>query len=149
VLLTRRSLQKAAWLGVWSNSFCGHPEPAEQGAAAVHRRPGYGLGLTLSRIPLALPTFRYRAVDAPGIVENEICPVYITTASGEARPRAEEVMDHAWADLLDRGRAIRITPVVFTPWLVLRAQRLPFLGGRRVDIDDAGRSWTTDEEASA
>jgi isopentenyl-diphosphate delta-isomerase len=43
---------------------------------AVHRRAEYELGITLTDIRLALPLFRYRAVDASGIVEHEVCPVY-------------------------------------------------------------------------
>lgn len=146
VLLTRRSLHKATWPGVWSNSFCGHPEPAEQLVSAVKRRAEYELGLTLSSVQLALPTFRYRAVDASGIAENEICPVYIATTSGEPRPRADEVMDHAWVDPLDLGRAIRLTPVVFSPWLVLQARRLPFLGGGGEDLDGPAGSTSPDDE---
>lgn len=37
VLMTRRSLSKATWPGVWSKSFCGHPRPAEPVLAAVGR----------------------------------------------------------------------------------------------------------------
>ena len=38
VLVTRRALNKTTWPGVWSNSFCGHPRPAEPVLSAVHRR---------------------------------------------------------------------------------------------------------------
>lgn len=149
VLLTRRSLQKATWPGVWSNAFCGHPAPGEQLEAAVRRRAAYELGLTVRGIRVALPTFRYRAVDASGVVENEVCPVYLarTTASAGLRPRPDEVMDHAWLDPVDLGRAIRLAPVVFSPWLVLQAQRLSLLGGD--DDPDGGPNRPIGEEVSA
>ena len=84
ILVTRRALGKRTWPGIWSNSFCGHPKPAEPVLTAVHRRAEYELGLTLTDIRLALPLFRYRATDANGIVEHEVCPVY--TARAEANP---------------------------------------------------------------
>src|SRR5690606_30977685 len=83
LLVTRRALGKKTWPGVWTNSFCGHPRPAEPLLRAVHRRAEYELGLTLDDIELALPLFRYRATDASGIVEHELCPVYIARTSQE------------------------------------------------------------------
>jgi isopentenyl-diphosphate delta-isomerase len=129
VLITRRALSKARWPGVWTNSFCGHPAPAEQLLTAVHRRAAYEVGLKLSQLELALPVFRYRAVDAAGIVENEVCPVYIASSSQQPTLHPAEVMDCAWVDPLDLGRSIRLTPSVFSPWLLLQAQLLPLLGG--------------------
>ncbi|WP_308465134.1 isopentenyl-diphosphate Delta-isomerase [Rathayibacter soli] len=129
VLLTRRALTKAAWPGVWSNSFCGHPRPAESVLAAVHRRAEFEVGLVLTRVELALPVFRYRARDASGVVENEICPVYVASTLMQPVLHPSEVMDYAWTDPLALGRSIRLTPWVFSPWLVLQAKLLPLLGG--------------------
>lgn len=129
VLITRRSLQKKTWPGVWTNSFCGHPRPAESVVAAVHRHAENELGVSIADLHLALPLFRYRAEDASGTVENEICPVYVAAVDGELDPRPSEVMEHAWVDARDLGRSIRLTPAVFSPWLVLQAQLLPLLGG--------------------
>jgi isopentenyl-diphosphate delta-isomerase len=132
VLVTRRALGKRSWPGVWSNSFCGHPKPAEQLLDAVRRRADFELGLELEEIELALPLFRYRASDASGVVENEVCPVYLATTHGDPEPHSDEVAEVAWADPQALGESIRLTPWAFSPWLVLQAQHLPFLGGRPV-----------------
>jgi isopentenyl-diphosphate delta-isomerase len=129
VLVTRRALAKSTWPGVWSNSFCGHPRPAEPVTAAVHRRADFEIGLEVSKVQLALPVFRYRAVDASGTVENEICPVYVARTTMRPSPNPVEVMDYAWVDPINLGKSIRLTPWLFSPWLVLQAQLLPLLGG--------------------
>src|SRR4051812_7284535 len=77
VLLTRRAVTKRTWPGVWTNSFCGHPRPDEPVAEAVVRYAAHELGTTIADLSCVLPDFRYRAVDPTGIVENEICPVFL------------------------------------------------------------------------
>lgn len=124
VLVTRRALGKTTWPGVWSNSFCGHPRPAEPLLSAVHRRAEYELGLTLRDIELALPLFRYRATDTSGIVEHEVCPVYIARAAGEPVLNPLEVVDARWVDPGDLAASLLSTPWAFSPWLVLQAEQL-------------------------
>jgi isopentenyl-diphosphate Delta-isomerase len=124
VLVTRRALGKSAWPGVWSNSFCGHPKPAEPVVTAVHRRAEYELGLTLIDLELALPLFRYRATDANGIVEHEVCPVYTARTVDEPVLNPLEVVDAKWVDPQDLAVSLVTTPWAFSPWLVLQAQQL-------------------------
>lgn len=124
VLVTRRALSKTTWPGVWSNSFCGHPRPAEPVINAVHRRAEYELGITLTNIELALPLFRYRAVDASGIVEHEVCPVYTARTSDVPRLNPLEVADAEWVHPADLATSLASTPWAFSPWLVLQAQQL-------------------------
>ncbi|WP_247826921.1 isopentenyl-diphosphate Delta-isomerase [Arthrobacter antioxidans] len=124
ILVTRRALGKKAWPGVWTNSFCGHPAPGEDFEDAVHRRAAQELGFTVRDVRAALPDFRYRAVDAGGIVENEICPVYTAVADSEVAPLPEEVMDYQWVDARGLVRAVTATPWAFSPWLTLQ---LPLL----------------------
>ncbi|WP_104166397.1 isopentenyl-diphosphate Delta-isomerase [Arthrobacter sp. SX1312] len=124
ILVTRRALGKKAWPGVWTNSFCGHPAPGEDFEDAVHRRAAQELGFTVRDVRAALPDFRYRAVDAGGIVENEICPVYTALADSAVAPLPEEVMDHQWVDARSLVRAVTATPWAFSPWLTLQ---LPLL----------------------
>ena len=124
VLMTRRALSKKAWPGVWTNSFCGHPLPAEPLREAVTRRASFELGLDIGDIALALPLFRYRATDSAGTVENELCPVYVATTDDEPIPNPLEVMEHRWADPATLGGAVRAAPWAFSPWLVLQVQEL-------------------------
>jgi len=130
VLVTRRALAKQAWPGVWTNSFCGHPAPAETLVHAIRRRGEFELGLELTGIEPVLPFFHYRATDASGIVENELCPVYTAhTTISTPIPHPGEVMDFAWVDPTALAPAIAHAPWAFSPWLVLQARLLPFLGG--------------------
>lgn len=125
VLVTRRALGKKAWPGVWTNAFCGHPRPGEDPLAAVRRRAGFELGIELTTLEPALPRFRYRAVDASGIVENEICPVYTALTRDEPSPNPAEVVEVRWVEPADLAAALRATPWAFTPWLVLQAREMP------------------------
>ena len=63
-------------------------------------------------------------MDASGIVENEICPVYTARATGAVDPVPDEVMDHRWVDVAELVRAVAATPWAFSPWLTLQ---LPLL----------------------
>ena len=136
LLVTRRALSKLTWPGVWTNSFCGHPGPGEATADAVLRRAERELGLSLQTeaLTLKLPDFRYRAVDASGIVEHEICPVYTAVTDADPVPADDEVMDWKWVDPLALAEAVRLTPWAFSPWLVLQ---LPLLYPQ---VFDAGES---------
>ncbi|GAA1649243.1 isopentenyl-diphosphate Delta-isomerase [Microbacterium flavum] len=123
-LLTRRALEKKTWPGVWTNSFCGHPRPAEPVISAVRRHAEHELGLVLRDIQLVLPLFRYRATDASGIVENEICPVYTAYVDDEPRLNPSEVVEARWVDPQDLAISLRATPWAFSPWLVLQAEQM-------------------------
>ena len=127
LLLTRRALGKRTWPGVWTNTCCGHPAPGEPMEQAVRRRVGQELGLELADLTCVLPDFAYTAVDASGIMENEICPVYRarTVHPGtDPVPNSAEVMDWKWGAWDDVVSAVGATPFVFSPWSVLQVERL-------------------------
>ena len=127
MLVTRRALSKIAWPGVWTNACCGHPAPGEPMEAAVRRRLAHELGVDVEGLELALPDFAYRAVDASGIVENEVCPVFVGRIVGDPRPDPAEVAEWRWVDADRLQAGIRATPWAFSPWLVLQAEQLPVL----------------------
>lgn len=124
ILMTRRALDKRTWPGVWSNSFCGHPRPGEPVVDAVRRHAHVELGAELTDLQLQLPLFQYRATDASGVVENELCPVYSARLASSLQPSPAEVMDHVWVEPEAIAQAARATPWAFSPWLVLQIELL-------------------------
>ncbi|GAB3281389.1 isopentenyl-diphosphate Delta-isomerase [Microbacterium lacusdiani] len=124
ILMTRRSLAKRTWPGVWTNSFCGHPRPGEAVVDAVRRHAHLELGAELEELDLELPLFRYRAVDPSGVVEHEVCPVYTARLASEIQPAPSEVMDHAWVEPATLAQSVRSVPWAFSPWLVLQVELL-------------------------
>jgi isopentenyl-diphosphate delta-isomerase len=109
---------------VWTNSFCGHPGPGERIDDAIVRRAGRELGISLTDVALALPDFRYRAVDASGIVENEICPVYTATTNATVQPEPDEVIEWRWVEPASLLAAVTAAPWAFSPWITLQLPRL-------------------------
>jgi len=129
ILVTRRSLAKVAWPGVWTNACCGHPAPGEALEAAVERRLSHELGTAARELELVVPDFAYRAVDAAGIVEHEVCPVFVARIAAPLRPDPGEVAEWQWVEPARLAASLRATPWAFSPWLVLQAERLPILAG--------------------
>jgi isopentenyl-diphosphate delta-isomerase len=123
-LLTQRSPAKLTWPGVWTNSFCGHPEPGEDLEEALHRRAWDELGARLADVRPALPFFRYRAVSASGIVENEVCPVYTARLASALDPHPDEVADLRWAGLDELRAQVTTDRGVFSPWMLEQLDEL-------------------------
>ena len=131
VLMTRRAGSKATWPGVWTNTCCGHPAPGETARAAVERRLRHELGIAATELRLALPRFAYRATDAAGIVENELCPVWVGRVDHvTVDPDPAEVMDLAWVEWDDLTTAAQATPFLLSPWCVLQVRELAALDQR-------------------
>ena len=117
-LLTRRALAKKAFPGVWTNGFCGHPGPGESPAEAVERRAVQELGVRVRDVEPVLPDFRYRAADAAGVEENEVCPVFRARIDGDPAPVPDEVAEWGWVRVEDLTAALDAVPAAFSPWLV-------------------------------
>ncbi|WP_342318225.1 isopentenyl-diphosphate Delta-isomerase [Corynebacterium mayonis] len=127
LLITRRALSKKTWPGVWTNSFCGHPAPGEKIEAAIRRRSIEEIGVDpklIEKLRCVLPDFQYRAVDSSGVVENEVCPVYVAHLKvnadepGLLNPRPEEIDSYAWSAPAKLVAAADATPFAYSPWLV-------------------------------
>jgi isopentenyl-diphosphate delta-isomerase len=120
VLMTRRALGKRTWPGAWTNSCCGHPRPGENPEVAVERRIHEELGMRISKLTIMLPDFRYSATDASGVLENEVCPVYLARTADVPRPDPDEVAEYQWVSWDDVTLAARQTPWLLSPWSALQ-----------------------------
>ncbi len=125
VLVSRRSLAKRTWPGVWTNSFCGHPGPGEPAETAVRRRALDELRVDIHSVECVLPAFSYVATDPSGVVENEHCPVYVARTDDDPRPSPAEVADWQWTTSPALLAIARDAPWAISPWAALQ---LPLLG---------------------
>lgn len=125
LLVTRRALTKRTWAGVWTNSCCGHPLPGEDVGQAAHRRLGQELGLAATSIDVVLPDFAYRATSAEGVVENEVCPVFVARVAGDPTPDPDEVAEWRWVNWADFRRLAQTAPWALSPWAAAQIVELP------------------------
>lgn len=117
--MTRRALHKRTWPGVWTNSACGHVLPGETEEQAALRRVPQELGAVPTGLRTSLRDFRYRAVDASGIVEHEVCPVLVGEVDPDALdPDPDEVVEHAWVEWGHLQRVVAQSPFLISPWCV-------------------------------
>jgi isopentenyl-diphosphate Delta-isomerase len=128
LLVTQRAFSKRTFPGVWTNTVCGHPAPGENIADAVVRRVRQEVGITVRGLHLILPDFRYRAVMSNGVTENELCPVFVGSASEPPDADPDEVSALEWApwstfvdDVLNGRRAV-------SQWCVEQVRSLVRLG---------------------
>ena len=122
-LMQQRALSKKTWPGVWSNSCCGHVMLHEETESAAKRRLKYELGLTGIDLTLALPNFRYRA-EKDGVVENEICPVFVGVTDRVPRPNPSEVETVKWVDWDQFVETVDDPETDISPWAVEEVREL-------------------------
>ncbi len=115
LLVTRRAADKATFPGMWTNSVCGHPGPDEDDTAAITRRAAFELGLQVGELRPALPDYRYRA-EFRGVVENEICPVYLGRFLGSPAPDPTEVGEWELLDWAAFRRRQETEGDAWSPW---------------------------------
>jgi isopentenyl-diphosphate delta-isomerase len=105
VLVQQRADDKITWPGVWSNSCCGHPQPGESYEKAAIRAVNEELGLKVKDLK-KVSDYRYR-FKRNGIVENEICPVFMGEVKGEVKIDKAEVKDFRWMGWEEFKRELR------------------------------------------
>jgi isopentenyl-diphosphate Delta-isomerase len=123
LLLQQRGRTKKTWPLVWSNSCCGHPGPGESRDEAATRRLREELGLHHVKLWNVLPDYRYRA-ELQGVVENEICPVFVGFTSEKPNPRQGEVEAIEWIRWDEFISQVKRNTDDYSPWCVEEAQQL-------------------------
>lgn len=117
LLLQQRSHRKKTWPLIWSNSVCGHPFLNEDNKEAVNRRLGDELGMSKLKLFEILPNYRYRA-ERDGVVENEICPVYVGFSNENPKINPDEVEATKWIDWQKFIDETQNNPDNWSPWCV-------------------------------
>ena len=125
LLVTRRALSKVTWPGVWTNSCCGHVQPGEAPVDAARRRLRQELSLEPTSLRVVLPEFAYRATSPEGIVENELCPVFVAQVDQDPSVDPDEVVEWTWTGWDAFRSATQLTPCALSPWSVLQMAQLP------------------------
>lgn len=121
LLLTKRASTKKTFAGVWTNTVCGHPGPNESEADAARRRLSQELGLEVENIIPVAP-YRYRYADKNGIVENEICPIFIAHTEENPKNNPSEIDEWKWMDWEEFLAEIKNNPDPYSPWCKEEAQ---------------------------
>src|SRR3989344_8291981 len=115
LLLQQRSKNKKTWPLAWSNSCCGHPQLNETNIHAVKRRVKFELGIKLEEIHEILPDFSYKA-EMDGIVENEICPVFVAFSDQKPEINKDEVENIKWMKWNYFSNEIQQKPGNYSVW---------------------------------
>lgn len=85
---------------------------------AIMRRAEFELGTRIRDVQVILPDFRYHAVDASGVVEHEVCPVYVSYIDAPLAPHADEVAEWEWVEVETLLESARLAPFLYSPWLI-------------------------------
>lgn len=113
-LLQQRAEGKYHSGGLWSNSCCSHPRPAEPAAAAAHRRLREEMGFDCDLKEAY--SFIYRTVFDNGLIEHEYDHVFIGTSTAKPHPDSAEVANWQWIAPEALAQDLRRHPQHYTYW---------------------------------
>jgi len=123
LLLQRRASGKYHCGGLWSNTTCGHPYPAEPTQQAAERRLYEEMGLELSLTPVF--ELSYNLPLSNGLIEHEYGHVYFAISDDQPTPNPQEAEDWRYLSVGDIQRAMLDEPQQFTPWFLYTFPRIP------------------------
>ncbi len=117
MLLQKRSSSKYHSAGLWTNTCCSHPKPAEPIEVAVRRRLKEEMGIDIQ--PEYAYSFLYKVVLDNELIEHELDYVFIGMFENEPVVNSNEVENWRYANLAEIKEDMRQNPRVYTHWFKL------------------------------
>lgn len=116
LLLQQRALGKYHSGGLWTNTCCSHPRPAEPLMKAAERRLKEEMGII---VPLEHRfSFRYKAEFPNGLKEHELDHVFFGYWSGAPEPDPSEVEAWAYVPMAELDSDLKRYPHRYSAWLL-------------------------------
>ncbi len=117
LLLHRRAMGKYHSSGLWSNTCCSHPRPAENVADAAVRRLKEEMGMKVEMKELF--SFIYKAELENGLYEHEADHVFVGKSDENPNPDPNEVMEWKWMNTDAISDDIDTNPNNYSVWFQL------------------------------
>jgi isopentenyl-diphosphate delta-isomerase len=117
VLLQKRSSNKYHSAGLWTNTCCSHPKPAEKMEDAVMRRLKEEMGIDTK--PVYTFKFLYKTILDNNLIEHELDHVYIGLFNNEPIINLHEVENWKFASMLEVKKDVQKNPKAYTHWFKL------------------------------
>lgn len=119
MLLQKRAQSKYHSPGLWTNTCCSHPGPAEDTLSAAKRRLYEEMGLNAELEHQGYLLYKTTSVAIGfenGLTEHEYDHVYIGKTESQPNINAEEVENYQWLHVNEVKERIRSNPEQFTHW---------------------------------
>ncbi len=127
LLLQQRAADKYHSGGLWSNTCCSHPMPAESTMAAAHRRLQEEMGFDCELEQIF--TLRYKADVGNDLIENEYDHIFLGHYNGTVAANKEEVQDYQYITIENLEKMMQAVPESYTPWLHLALPKFKAAAG--------------------
>ncbi|MBW2368642.1 MAG: isopentenyl-diphosphate Delta-isomerase [Deltaproteobacteria bacterium] len=115
MLLQQRADHKYHSGGLWTNTCCSHPRPAETLLQAAHRRLQEEMGFDTELEEKF--SFLYKTELDQGLTEHELDHVLVGQFDGQVNINKEEAKSYKWIDVKALEADIAQQPEIYTVWL--------------------------------
>lgn len=123
MLLQQRAFSKYHSGGLWTNTCCSHPRPAEDSFDAAHRRLREEMGIETVNISKAFE-FVYDATFDNGLYEHEYDHVFTGIYDGSIVPNPAEVAAYCFKSIDEIKNDIQLKPQLYTAWFKIAIPKL-------------------------